>query len=86
MTDIKFTLSEPINEYCSGKISEQQFKHKVQEVENFSDGANWWTICTGIWNEADRSCHGKLIEPIHDLYGDEELVRILPKDLLDNVE
>jgi len=78
MTDIGFDLSELIEQYCNSKIGKEEFKHEVQKFERNTEGANWWTICTGIWSEADSSCHSKLIEPVTELYGNKDIERILP--------
>jgi len=78
MTDIGYGLSKLIEKYCNDKIGKERFKHKLQKFERNTEGANWWTMCTGIWSEADSSCHFKLIEPVAELYGDEDIERILP--------
>ena len=82
MPDIKFRLREPIEEYCNNEINKKEFKEKTKKIENTTEGANWYTICTGIESEADISCYPQLAEPITDLYADEDLETILHPDLL----
>lgn len=81
MADIKFRLRKPLEEYCNNKINKSEFKKKIKRIEQTTKGANWFTICTGMEAEANKSCYPQLAEPITELYGDKDLENKLKPQL-----
>ena len=87
MVDIGYKLSKPIEKYCSGEIYKDEFKQRIQQFEQTTDGANWWTISAAVFEETsnDEECLLKILDALVELYPAEDLVRIFSRDLLDQV-
>jgi len=86
MADIGYRLSDPIKQYVSGEIDKAEFKQEVKNVERATDGANWWTIATAILDETHESFYVEVVEPLTELYENEDLVRVFGTDIMDQIE
>lgn len=85
MVDIGYRLSEPVTEYSLNKITKEEFKKQVKSIERSTEGANWWTVCTAIFDETHKSNHADIAEPLLDLYDKEDLRRVFGEETIKEV-
>lgn len=86
MTDIGYKLSEPVTDYSLGEINKKEFKQQIKSIENSTEGANWWTVCTAILDETHKSNHAEVAEPLLELYDKENLNRIFGNEIIEEIE
>jgi hypothetical protein len=86
MADIGFRLSDSVTDYSLNKISKEEFKRQVKSVEESTEGANWWTICTAILDETHKSNYAKIVEPLLELYDREDVKRVFGTKTIKEIE
>ncbi len=86
MADIGYRLSDPVRDYSLNKISKREFKRRIRSIETSTEGANWWTVCTAILDEAHKSNHAEIAEPLLELYNKEDVMRVFGKETIEEVE
>lgn len=48
MPNVFYRLKDPAVAYVTGDLSKQALKREIREVEQEVEGANWWSITTGL--------------------------------------
>lgn len=86
MSDIAYRLSDSVSEYALNRISKKEFKRQVKSIETSTEGANWWTVCTAILNEAHKSNHAEIAEPLLELYNKEDVMRVFGEETIEEIE
>jgi hypothetical protein len=86
MADIGYRLSDPVTDYSLNKISKGEFKRRIKSIEKSTDGANWWTVCTAILDEAHTSNHAEIAEALLELYDEEDVKRVFGKETVEEIE
>ena len=86
MADIGYRLSDPVTDYCFNRITKREFKRRVRSIENSTECANWWTVCTAILNEAHKSNHAEVADPLLELYNKEDVMRVFGEGTIEEIE
>jgi hypothetical protein len=86
MADIGYRLSDPVTDYSLNKIDEREFRRRIKSIEESTDGANWWTVCTAILDETHKSNHTEIAEALLELYDEEDLKRVFGKETIEEIE
>ncbi len=87
MPNVFYRLKDPAVAYVTGDLSKQALKREIREVEQEVEGANWWSITTGLTcNIHGIENRAKLTAVLLELYDEDDVTRVVGGDVLSQAQ